>query len=71
MRSEKPTIISEGVGRVGGQLRGDKECPFSGVTSSGRVWKKVPESGEREDKGMGKDAPTPSLKTPILRWHVK
>ena len=37
MRSEKPTIISEGVGHVGGQLRGDKECPFSGVTSSGRV----------------------------------
>ena len=29
---------------VGGQLRGDKECPFSGVTSSGRVWRKVPES---------------------------
>ena len=27
-----------------GQLRGDKECPFSGVTKSGRVWSKVPES---------------------------
>ena len=27
-----------------GQLRGDKECPFSGVTKSGRVWRKVPES---------------------------
>ena len=27
-----------------GQLRGDKECPFSGVTSSDRVWRKVPES---------------------------
>ena len=26
---------------VGGQLRGDKECPFSGVTKSGRVWRKV------------------------------
>ena len=34
----------EGVDRVGGQLRGDKECPFSGVTTSGRVWRKVPES---------------------------
>ena len=29
--------------RVGGQLRGDKECPFSGVPKSGRVWRKVPE----------------------------
>ena len=24
----------EGADSVGGQLRGDKECPFSGVTSS-------------------------------------
>ena len=37
--------LSEGADRVGGQLRGDKECPFSGVTKSGRVWRKVPESG--------------------------
>ena len=22
----------------------DKECPFSGITKSGRVWRKVPES---------------------------
>ena len=29
---------------VGGQLHGDKECTFIGVTSSGRVWRKVPES---------------------------
>ena len=35
--------------RVGGQLRGDKEYPrpFSGVTKSGRVWRKVPESDAR------------------------
>ena len=39
--------ISEGADRVGGQLRGDKECPFSGVTKSGRVWRKVPESDAR------------------------
>ena len=37
--------LPEGADRVGGQLRGDKECPFSGVTKSGRVWRKVPESG--------------------------
>ena len=36
--------LSKGADRVGGQLRGDKECPFSGVTKSGRVWRKVPES---------------------------
>ena len=39
--------LSEGADRVGGQLRGDKKCPFSGVTKSGRVWRKVPESGTR------------------------
>ena len=39
--------LSDGAGRVGGQLRGDKECPFSGVTKSGRVWRKVPESDAR------------------------
>ena len=36
--------LSEGADRVGGQLRRDKECPFSGLTKSGRVWRKVPES---------------------------
>ena len=30
-----------------GQLRGDTECPFSDVTKSGRVWRKVPESDAR------------------------
>ena len=34
----------EGADHVVGQLHGDKECPFSGVTKSGRVWRKVPES---------------------------
>ena len=36
--SHKYPNRSEGADRVGGQLRGDKECPFSGVTKSGRVW---------------------------------
>ena len=39
--------LSEGADRAGGQLRGDKECPFSGITKSGRVWRKVPESDAR------------------------
>ena len=38
--------LSEGADRVGGQLRGDG-CPFSGVTKSGRVWRKLPESEAR------------------------
>ena len=37
----------EGADHVAGQLHGDKECPFSGVTKSGRVWRKVQESGAR------------------------
>ena len=39
--------LSEGADRVGEQLHGEKECPFSGVTKSGRVWRKVPESDAR------------------------
>ena len=39
--------LSEGADRIGGQLRGDKEYPFSGVTKSGRVWRKVSESDTR------------------------
>ena len=32
--------------RVSGHLRGDKECPISGKTNSGIVWRKVPESDD-------------------------
>ena len=39
--------LSEGADRVAGQLRGDKKCPLSGVTKSGRVWRKEPESNGR------------------------
>ena len=41
-----PNLL-EGTDCIGGQLHGDKEYPFSGVTNSGRVWRKVPESGAR------------------------
>ena len=43
--------LSEGADRVAGQLHGDKECPFSGVTKSGRVWRKLPESDARSVVG--------------------
>ena len=46
-RSHQYRNLSEGADRVGRQLRGDKECPFSGVTNFGRVWRKVPESDAR------------------------
>ena len=39
--------LSEGADCFSGQLRGDKECPFSGVTKFGRVWRKVLESDAR------------------------
>ena len=39
--------LSEGADRIGGQVRGDKECPISGVSKSGRVWRTVPESDAR------------------------
>ena len=39
--------LSKGADRVGGQLRGDKECSFSGITNSGRVWRKVSQSDAR------------------------
>ena len=35
---------------IGGQLRGNKERHFSGLTSSGRVWRKKPESDARSVK---------------------
>ena len=44
--------LSEGADRVGGQLHEDKKCPFSGVTKSGRVWRKMPESGARSVGGL-------------------
>ena len=39
-----PKGLLEGADCIGGQLHGDKECLFSGITNSGRVWRKVPES---------------------------
>ena len=41
-----PNLSEEGADRVAGQLRGDKECPFSGVT------KLVAEFGGRCRKGV-------------------
>ena len=41
------TNLSESADTIGGQLRGDKEYPISGVISSRRVWRKVLESDAR------------------------
>ena len=51
--------LSEGADHVGGQLRGDKECAFSGVTKSGRVWRKVPESDARSVPHTATPPPAP------------
>ena len=41
-----PNLL-EGADRISGQLCRDKECSFSGITKSGKVWRKVPENGAR------------------------
>ena len=62
--------LSEGVDRVGGQLRGDKECPFSGVTRSGSVWRKVPESNARSVFAQMDDVHLLTMHSDIcLRWE--
>ena len=49
------------------KLRGDKECPFSGVTKSGRVWRKVPESRALNVAGaVGEGVKACSMKTLTL-----
>ena len=40
-RISTQTFSQEGTDSVGGQLRGDTQSPFNGVT--GRVWREVPE----------------------------
>ena len=48
--------LSEGADCVGGQLRGDKEYPFSGVTKSGRLLEES--AGKRcSECGVGAEAP--------------
>ena len=61
--------LSEGADRVCGQLRGDKECPFSGVTKSGRVWRKVPES-EAQSVGQAFTLSPHPLLSPSLISHL-
>ena len=41
---------------VGGHLREEKECLFSSVTHSGRVWRKVPESDAQSVRGCATTA---------------
>ena len=49
---------TEGADSVSGQMRGDKECPFSGVNNSGRaVWRNL---------GARKSHPNLTLPTVIV-----
>jgi len=36
--------LSEGANSISGQLYRDRECPYSGITNFGRVWRKVMKS---------------------------
>ena len=47
------TVLSVPPKPFGGQLHGDKEWPFSVVTSSGSVWRKVSESNARSKLYIG------------------
>ena len=38
------TQNSEGAGSIRGQLHRDEKCPFRGISSSGRVWRRVSEN---------------------------
>ena len=60
--------LSEGADSVAGQLRGNKNCPFSGVTYSGRVWRKAPQSDARSVGLLsnGDEAPSESYSRPEI-----
>ena len=62
--------LSEGTDRVGGQLRGDKECPFSGVTKSGRVGRKVG-SSVKCDLVPGCDTVLPRFMTVAVKVSIR
>ena len=70
--------LSECAYSINGQLHGDKECPFSGITKSGRVWRKVLESsaqsvpgvtghGEKLTHQLGRSLQRVSLGLPLYR----
>ena len=63
--------LSEGADRVGGQLRENKECPFSDVTKSGRVWRKVLEGDARSVGHTGKKDPRKLLQRRKIRSGKK
>ena len=49
---------------------GDKECPFSGVTKSGRVWRKVPESDARSVTALQAVTKFVSKTTTAKHWSL-
>ena len=70
------TNLSEGADRVAGQLRRGKECPYSGVTKSGRVWMRMPESDARSVSAAmtpkSRDhVPTTSLWEVAAKWPTR
>ena len=62
--------IIEGADSVGGQLRGDKECPSSGVTNSGRGLEEVTESVYVTSLSGTLHQTLPELVTPLMRHSL-
>ena len=61
---QDPNLL-DGADHVGGQLHGDKECPFSGVTNSGRVWgKELDSEAWGMNAELSRNSPFSSLSRP-------
>ena len=60
--------LSEGIDHTGVQLRRDEECPFSGITKSGRVWRKVLENGAQSLYSIM--TPTLNLRTALYNYFI-
>ena len=56
--------LSEGAGRVGGQLRGDKECPFSGRNP---IWQSLEEGAGKRCSECDTDAVSALQKLVLIR----
>ena len=57
--------FSEGADCVGGQLRGDKECPFSGVN---QIWQSLEEGAEKRCSECDMDAVVYGISDGYCSW---
>ena len=57
--------LSEGADRVRGQLRGEKECPFSGVSKSGSLEEGAGKRSSECEVADGEETGTPESPEPV------